>query len=82
MDRMDASSKPAEGSARRRQEETADDWEASDDWETGKDWYVGVDLAPTLESLVPWDVSARARREQARLSSAAYRIPRGVHGGY
>jgi hypothetical protein len=81
MDRMDAPSSPAETSARRRQEEIADDWETSD-WETGKDWYVGVDLAPTLESLVPWDVSARARREQARLSSAAYRIPRGIHGGY
>ena len=49
------------------------------------DYYGGVDaeLAPKmLESLVPWDVSARARREQVRLSSAAYRIPRGIHGGY
>jgi hypothetical protein len=73
MDRMDASSRAAETSVRRRNV-------------IPEDWYVGVDLAPrTLEGLVlwdPWDVSARARREQARLSSAAYRIPTGIHGGY
>lgn len=38
--------------------------------------YEGVDLAPTtLESLVTWDVSLHARRDQERLSSAAARIP-------
>ena len=69
MDRMDASSK-AETSARPGRNVVE------------ADWYVGVDLTPTLESLVPWDVSARARREQVRLTSAAYRIPSGIHGGY
>jgi len=71
MDRTNISSKPAETAAR----PGANPSEA--------DWYGTVDLAPPmLESLVPWDVSARARREQGRLSSAAYRIPRGSHGGY
>jgi hypothetical protein len=46
--------------------------------------YEGLDLAPkTQESLVTWDVSAHARREQDRLSSAsAYRTPKDVQGGY
>ena len=70
MDRTDASSKPAVGSVPSGRDEFS------------ADWYEGVDLAPRLESLVPWDVSARALREQARLRSAAYRIPRGIHGGY
>lgn len=70
MDRNEASSKPAERSVPPERAEFS------------ADWYEGVDLAPRLESLVPWDVSARALREQARLSSAAYRIPRGIHGGY
>jgi hypothetical protein len=70
MDRKDASAKPAAGSVPADREEFA------------AEWYEGVDLAPRLESLVPWDVSARALREQARLRSAAYRIPRGIHGGY
>jgi hypothetical protein len=44
--------------------------------ETQAECYEGVDLAPsTLESLVTWDVSAHARREQDRLSSA-YRTPK------
>ena len=70
MDRMDASLKPAEASV------------PPGPHEFPADWHEGVDLAPRLESLVPWDVSARARREQVRLSDAAYRIPRGIHGGY
>jgi hypothetical protein len=45
------------------------------------DCYRGIELGPTtLESLVTWDVSGHARREQDRLSSA-YRILAG-HGGY
>jgi hypothetical protein len=67
---MDPSSKPADGSV------------PPDRAEFPPAWYEGVDLAPRLESLVPWDVSARAIREQARLRSAADGIPRGVHGGY
>ena len=40
------------------------------------DVYEGVSLAPTtLESLVTWDVSVHARRDQERLSSAATRVP-------
>ena len=71
MDRMDASLKPAETSGRPERHVVE------------ADWYLGVDLTPrTLESLVPWDVSARARREQVRLSSAADRTPTGIHGGY
>lgn len=39
------------------------------------DWLEGVDLKPTtLESLVTWDVSAHARRDQERLRSATARI--------
>lgn len=46
------------------------------------DCYEGVDLAPrTLESLVTWDVSGHARREQDRLSSA-YRTPKEAQGDY
>lgn len=38
--------------------------------------YRGLDLAPaTLESLVTWDVSVHARREQERLRQAAARFP-------
>ena len=70
MNRTDASSKPAAASVPPARDEFS------------AEWYEGVDLAPRLESLVPWDVSARALREQARLRSAAYRIPRGIHGGY
>lgn len=71
MNRTDASTKPAETSARPER----DTVEA--------EWYVGVDLKPrTLESLVPWDVSARARWEQVRLSSAADGAPTGIYGGY
>lgn len=71
MDRMDVFSSPAETSVGPQRDATPEDW------------YLGVDLTPrTLESLAPWDVSALARREQARLSSAAYRIARGIHGGY
>lgn len=47
-----------------------------------EEFYEGVDLAPTtLESLVTWDVSVHARREQERLKSAAYRTARPTHGG-
>lgn len=73
MDRTNASSKLTETGARAERNVVE------------ADWYLGVDLTPrTLESLVPWDVSARARREQVRLSSAADRIPipTGIHGGY
>lgn len=70
MNRTIASSKPAE----RTLPPAPEDFSPA--------WYEGVDLAPRLESLVPWDVSARAIREQARLRSAAYGIPRGIHGGY
>lgn len=47
-----------------------------------KDVYEGIDLAPsTLDSLVTWDVSGHARREQDRMSSA-YRAAEKTHGGY
>jgi hypothetical protein len=47
-----------------------------------KDVYEGIDLAPsTLDSLVTWDVSAHARREQDRMSSA-YRPAEKTRGGY
>lgn len=50
-----------------------------EDWSSA---YHGVELAPkTLESLLTWDVSAYARREQDRLAPA-YRQPRKEHGGY
>ena len=73
MNKTNASSKPTETGARPQRNAV----EAK--------WYLSVDLTPkTLESLVPWDVSARARREQVRLSSAADRIPipTGILGGY
>ena len=70
MDKTGASSKPPAESVPAEHDEFS------------ADWYEGVDLAPRLESLAPWDVSARALREQARLRSAVYRIPRGIHGGY
>jgi hypothetical protein len=39
--------------------------------ETPLDPYHGIELAPiTLDSLVTWDVSGHARREQDRLHSA------------
>jgi hypothetical protein len=45
------------------------------------EWYDGVDLAPkTLDSLVTWDVSAHARREQDRLASTAHRFGDDAHG--
>lgn len=44
--------------------------------------YDGVDLAPkTLDSLVTWDVSGHARREQDRWSSVQRIIDR-TRGGY
>jgi hypothetical protein len=47
-----------------------------------EDSYRGVDLAPsTLDSLVTWDVSGHARREQDRLSSAQRNLSR-TRGGY
>jgi hypothetical protein len=50
--------------------------------EVTKDVYEGVDLAPrTLESLVTWDVSGHARREQDRMSSA-YRAGEKTRGTY
>jgi hypothetical protein len=43
--------------------------------ELALDPYRGIELAPTtLDSLVTWDVSGRARCEQDRLNSA-HRIP-------
>jgi len=43
--------------------------------ESALDPYHGIELAPTtLDSLVTWDVSVHARREQDRLHSA-HRIP-------
>ena len=43
--------------------------------EPALDPYRGIELAPTtLDSLVTWDVSVHARREQDRLHSA-HRIP-------
>jgi hypothetical protein len=43
--------------------------------ESGLDPYHGIELAPTtLDSLVTWDVSVHARREQDRLHST-HRIP-------
>lgn len=44
--------------------------------------YQGINLAPnTLESLVTWDVSGHAQREQDHLN-AAYRVPKAMRGGY
>lgn len=44
--------------------------------------YRRVDLAPsTLDTLVTWDVSVHARREQDRLS-AMCRMPRSIQVGY
>ncbi len=44
--------------------------------------YRRVDLAPsTHDTLVTWDVSVHARREQDRLSSA-WRVPGSIQGGY
>jgi hypothetical protein len=52
------------------------------DIEIPPELYEGIDLAPkTQESLVTWDVSGRARREQDRLSSAT-RAAKDVRGGY
>jgi hypothetical protein len=46
-----------------------------------EDCYEGVDLAPrTLDSLVTWDVSGHARREQDRLS--VRRLFGKTRGGY
>lgn len=50
--------------------------------EIPEECYRGLDLAPsTLESLVTWDVSGHARREQERLS-LAHRTSRATRGGY
>lgn len=49
--------------------------EADAPWEADAH-YGGVSLAPTtLDSLVTWDVSGHARRDQERVSSAAAQIP-------
>jgi hypothetical protein len=46
------------------------------------DCYQGVDLASnTLESLVTWDVTGHARREQERLRPGS-RSSRATQGGY
>jgi hypothetical protein len=46
------------------------------------DVYEGIDLAPrTLESLVTWDVSGHAQREQDRMTST-YRTAGRAPGGY
>ena len=43
--------------------------------ESSLDAYEGVDLKPTTpDSLVTWDVSRHARRDQERIRSAASRI--------
>jgi hypothetical protein len=53
------------------------------DGEAPGEVYEGVSLAPTtLDSLVTWDVSGHARRDQERVSSAAARIPGAMQGGY
>jgi hypothetical protein len=50
--------------------------------EVTSELYEGLDLAANAEvSLLTWDVSAHARREQDRLTSA-YRPPKDVQGGY
>jgi hypothetical protein len=50
--------------------------------ETTPDFFECLDLAANAqESLVTWDVSSHARREQDRLSSAA-RAAKEVQGGY
>lgn len=70
MNRADASSRFPDRSRRRPHHEIVEDC------------YEGVDLAPkTLESLVTWDVSGHARREQDRLSSA-HRLFGKTRGGY
>lgn len=70
MVRPHASSKPADRSDRLPPNDALDD--GYDPW----DGYEGVDLTPTtLDSLVTWDVSGHARRDQERIRSAASRIP-------
>ena len=62
--RADELRKPSETKRKRQPDEPALD-----------DPYRGIELAPTtLDSLVTWDVSGHARREQDRLHSA-HRIP-------
>ncbi len=61
--RADELRKSSESNSRRQPDEAA------------LDPYRGIELAPTtLDSLVTWDVSGHARREQDRLHSA-HRIP-------
>ena len=56
--------------------------EVLDPTEIAPDLYEGLDLAANAqESLVTWDVSAHARREQDRLSCAA-RAAKEARGGY
>jgi hypothetical protein len=69
MDRADASSDLDEAARRRALEALGN-------------CYHGVELAPrTLESLVAWDVSNHAQREQDRLHSTQVLSP-AVRGGY
>jgi len=71
MNRADASSRIRDRLRRRTHHEIAEDS------------YNGVDLAPsTLDSLVTWDVSVHARREQDRLGSTMHRPSGKTRGGY
>ncbi len=50
--------------------------DASDDGYDPWEGYEGLDLRPTiLDSLLAWDVSRHARRDQERMRSAVLRIP-------
>lgn len=71
-----SSPKPAERPDRSVPTDALDD--GYDPW----DGYEGVDLTPTtLDSLVTWDVSGHARRDQERIRSAASRFPSETPGG-
>jgi hypothetical protein len=66
MDHADASPKPDQTPRPREPREPREPSEIS------TACYRGVELAPTtLESLVTWDVSVRARREQDRLNPSS-----------
>lgn len=70
MDKAEAAWKPGQGTRRSRLEDIT------------TAHYLGIELAPkTLESLVTWDVSSYARREQDRLA-LALRHARKEQGGY
>lgn len=70
MDRAEAAWKPAQGTRRSGLEDVT------------TAHYLGIELAPkTLDSLVTWDVSGYAQREQDRLA-LAYRHARKEQGGY